>query len=92
MAVLTRLPVAAKGLGPRLVVIRSMATLIVFGPFNRVVISASERFTAMLLGRPISVGDWPAATFLPALVGNVVGGGVFVTLLHDPEARVGEER
>jgi formate/nitrite transporter FocA (FNT family) len=92
MTMLTWLLVAAEGLGPRLVVIWSMATLIVLGQFNHVVISASESFMAMLLGGPISVGDWLTANFLPALVGNVLGGVVFVTLLHYLQARVSEER
>jgi formate/nitrite transporter FocA (FNT family) len=86
MTLLTWLLVAAHGLGTRLVIIWMVATVIVLGGFNHVVISASEIFMAMLLGAPISVGDWFTANFLPALIGNVIGGVVFVTLLHYVQA------
>lgn len=41
---------------------------------------------AMLLGAPISIGDRFSANFVPALFGNVIGGVVFVTLLHYVQA------
>ena len=87
MTLLTWLLIAAHGLGPRLVIIWMVATVIVLGGFNHVVISASEIFMAMMLGAPISVGDWFMVNFVPALVGNVIGGVVFVTLLHYVQAR-----
>jgi formate/nitrite transporter FocA (FNT family) len=44
------------------------------------------------LGAPITVGEWITANFLPSLVGNLIGGLVFETLLqyvqaqyHEPE-------
>ena len=93
MTLLTWLLLAARGIGPRLVVIWAMGALIVLGRFNHVVISAAELFMAMLLGAPVGVMDWAAGNFLPALLGNVVGGTVFVTLLfyiqaqyHDADA------
>jgi formate/nitrite transporter FocA (FNT family) len=87
MTLLTWLLLAVRGLGPRLVVIWAMGTLIVLGRFNHVIISASELFMAMLLGAPISVAGWLGANFLPALIGNVVGGTVFVTLLFYIQAQ-----
>ena len=87
MTVLTWLLVAADSLGPRLLVIWVIGTLIVLGQFNHVVISAAEIFMAMLLGAPIAVGAWLGANFAPALLGNVVGGVVFVTLLHYVQAQ-----
>lgn len=90
MTLLTWLLLAAKGLGPRLVIIWSIATLIVLGQFNHVVISASEFFMAMLLGAPITVAGWLLHNFLPALAGNVIGGVVFVTLLFYVQARYHE--
>jgi len=81
MTLLTWLLVAAEGFGPRLLIIWAMASLIVLGSFNHVVISASEIFMAMLLGAPITVSDWLLRNFLPALGGNVIGGVIFVTLL-----------
>ena len=63
------------------------------GQFNHVVISAAEIFMAMLVGAPIGVGEWVRANFLPALVGNILGGLIFETLLqyvqaqyHEPDA------
>ena len=87
MTMLTWLLIAAQGLGPRLVIIWSMGTLIILGQFNHVVLSAAEIFMAMFLGAPITIGEWFGANFLPALAGNVVGGVVFVTLLHNVQAR-----
>lgn len=93
MTTLTWLLVSATGgLGPRIAVIWAMASLIVLGEFNHVIISAAEIFMAMMLGADISVADWATANFLPALVGNILGGLVFETLLqmvqvryHEPE-------
>jgi formate/nitrite transporter FocA (FNT family) len=72
---------AAGSSGPRLAIIWAMGALIVLGEFNHTIISAAEIFMALLLGAPITVGDWLVRNFLPALVGNIVGGVVFVTLL-----------
>lgn len=82
MTTLTWLLIASKGLGAQLALIWIIATTIVLGQFNHVVISASEIFMGMYLGADIAVGDWLAASFLPALAGNLVGGLVFVTLIH----------
>ncbi len=59
----------------------------VLAGFNNVVISAAQMFIAMFLGAPITVGHWLTANYLPALLGNVIGGGVFVTLLHVVQAQ-----
>ncbi len=87
MTMLTWLLVAADSLGPRLLVIWLIGTLIVLGQFNHVVISAAEFFMAILLGAPIGIGAWFTANLVPALFGNVVGGVVFVTLLHYVQAQ-----
>lgn len=90
MTILTWLLVAADALGPRLFVIWLIGTLIVLAEFNHVVISAAEIFMAMLLGAPITVGQWLGANFLPALLGNILGGVVFVTLLSYVQAQYHE--
>lgn len=91
MTTLTWLLVSAEGgLGPRIAVIWAMASLIVLGEFNHVIISAAEIFMAMLLGADITLGDWAIANFLPALVGNIIGGLVFETLLQTVQARYHE--
>ncbi len=59
----------------------------VLAGFNNVGISAAQMFIAMFLGAPITVGNWLTANFLPALLGNLFGGGVFVTLLHVVQAQ-----
>ncbi|HET7091880.1 MAG TPA: formate/nitrite transporter family protein [Thermomicrobiales bacterium] len=81
MTLLTWLLLAAGSSGPRLAIIWAMGSLIILGEFNHTIISAAEIFMALLLGAPITVGDWLVRNFLPALVGNILGGVVFVTLL-----------
>lgn len=82
MTTLTWLLIASKGLGAQLALIWIIATTIVLGQFNHVVISASEIFMGMYLGAGISVSTWLSNAFFPALAGNLVGGLVFVTLIH----------
>lgn len=90
MTMLTWLLVAAKGFGPRLFIIWAMGALIILGQFNHVVISAAESFMALFLGAPFGVWDWFSRNLIPALLGNVVGGVIFVTLLHYVQAQVHE--
>ena len=87
MTLLTWLLLAARGLGPRLVIIWAVATLIVLGQFNHVILSAAEIFIGILLGAEITVTTWALRNFLPALLGNVLGGVVFVTLLFYVQAQ-----
>lgn len=86
MTTLTWLLIGVKGISAQLAIIWVIATTIVLGQFNHVVISASEIFMGMYLGANISMGDWFTANFLPALAGNLVGGLVFVTLIHYMQA------
>ena len=88
MTILTWLLLAAEGLGPRLVIIWLIGTLLILGQFGHVVITAAEIFMAMFLGADISAGTWATGVFLPTLVGNVIGGVVFVTLLQIIQSRV----
>ena len=87
MTALAWMLIAAEGIGPRLVLIWVIAALVILAGFNNVVISAAQIFIAMFLGAPISVGDWVTKGLLPALLGNVAGGVVFVTLLHYVQAQ-----
>ncbi len=88
MTILTWLLLAAEGLGPRLVIIWLIGTLLVLGQFGHVIITAAEIFMAMFLGADISVGTWAGEVFLPTLVGNILGGVIFVTLLQIIQSRV----
>lgn len=90
MTLLTWLLLAAKGIGARLFIIWAVATLIVLARFNHTVISASEAFMALFAGADITPSQWALRNFLPALVGNVLGGTVMVTLLFYVQARFNE--
>lgn len=90
MTTLTWLLVAAVGFGPRIAMIWVIGTLIVLGQFNHVIISAAEIFMAMFLGANITVDEWLTRNFLPALIGNVIGGLVFETLLQYVQSRFHE--
>lgn len=95
MTLMTWLLLAARGSGSRMVILWAVGFLLVAGHFNHVVISASEIFLAMGLGASITVGQWLSDNLVPALLGNLVGGLVFVTLLGYVQARTlrqGEER
>ena len=87
MTLLTWLLLATTGVGPRLAIIWAIGALIVLGQFNHVIISAAEIFMAMFLGASITVSDWLLQNFLPALLGNILGGTVFVTLLFYVQAQ-----
>ncbi|HET9017916.1 MAG TPA: formate/nitrite transporter family protein [Thermomicrobiaceae bacterium] len=87
MTVLTWLVLASASAVQRLVVIWIIGFLIVAGHFNHVVISAAEIFMAIGLGAPITLGAWFERSFVPALIGNLIGGVVFVTLLGYVHAR-----
>lgn len=95
MTLLTWLLLAARRLGPSLVIIWAIGFLIEAGHFNHVVISAAVIFMAMGLGADIAAGQWLVGNFVPALLGNLAGGVVFVTVLGSIQAqaiRRGEER
>lgn len=95
MTMMTWLLLATRGAGPRMVVMWSVGFLIVAGHFNHVVISASEIFIAIALHGPITVGQWFQHNFVPAFLGNLVGGLFFVTLLGYLQAhslKHGEQR
>lgn len=81
MTTLTWLLISAKGIGSQLAIIWMIASLIVLGQFIHVVISSSEVFMGMFLGADITVMDWFLRSFLPSLVGNLLGGLIFVTLI-----------
>jgi formate/nitrite transporter FocA (FNT family) len=87
MTMLTWLLVAAESFGSRLAIIWMIGTLIVLGQFNHVIISAAEIFIAILTGADVTFRDWFVGNFIPALLGNVIGGVVFVTLLFYVQAQ-----
>jgi formate-nitrite transporter family protein len=80
MTLLTWLLLGVRSMAPRIAIIWGMGFLLSAGHFNHVVISAVEIFLGMFLGAPITVSSWWRANFVPSLLGNVLGGLVFVTL------------
>jgi len=86
MTLLTWLLIAAEGFSSKLLLIWIMGSLIVLGEFNHVVISAAEIWIGILLDADVSAPEWFLRNFLPALAGNLIGGVVFVTLLHYVQA------
>lgn len=91
MTIMTWLILAATGLGPGIAIIWMIGFLIVAAHFNHVVISAPEIFAAMFLGAPISIGNSFIGNFIPALLGSLIGGVVFVTLLGITQASMLEQ-
>jgi formate/nitrite transporter FocA (FNT family) len=87
MTILTWLLLAAEGMGPRLVIIWLIGTLIVLGEFTHVIISGAEIFMAFFLGGDVAPTSWLTGSFGPILLGNVLGGVVFVTLLQYIQAQ-----
>lgn len=87
MTILTWLLLACSSVGERLAVIWMIATLIVLGRFNHAVISACEVFMAWSVGLTPDVPRFVFGELAPAVLGNLVGGLVFVTALHYLQAR-----
>lgn len=87
MTILTWLLLAAEGVGPRLFIIWVIGTLIVLGEFAHIIISGGEVFMSLFLEGDVAIDRWLTGTFFPILFGNVLGGTIFVTLLHYVQAR-----
>lgn len=99
MTILTWLLLACTSVGQRLAVIWMIATLIILGSFNHAVISAAESFMAIDLGAPLTYWQWFTKNLIPAVLGNMTGGVLFVTALfylqsnalHPNRTLLGEE-
>lgn len=87
MTLLTWLLLAAPSFGARLVMIWMIGFLLVIGRFGHVIIASSEVFMAYALGAPVTLQGWFLHTLVPATIGNILGGVVFVTLLHYIQAQ-----
>ncbi|MGI8550557.1 MAG: formate/nitrite transporter family protein [Dehalococcoidia bacterium] len=81
MSILTWLLLACASVGQRLAIIWMVATLIILGGFNHAVISAAESFMAIDLGARLSYAQWFLHNLIPAVLGNMTGGILFVTAL-----------
>ena len=87
MTILTWLLLAAEGIGARLFIIWVVGTLIILGEFAHIIISGAEVFMGSMLGSEAGFGTWLGGSFWPILLGNIVGGVVFVTLLQYVQAQ-----
>ncbi|HVC29840.1 MAG TPA: formate/nitrite transporter family protein [Steroidobacteraceae bacterium] len=81
MTILTWLLLACETIGQRLAIIWMTGALIIVGDFNHSVISAAESFIAINLGAQLTYGQWFLHNLIPAVLGNMVGGVLFVTAL-----------
>jgi formate/nitrite transporter FocA (FNT family) len=87
MTLLTWLVVAVRSESARVLVVWAVGALLAVAHFNHVIVSATEIFMAMGVGADISFGTWALRSFLPATIGNLVGGVLLVTLLTYAQAR-----
>ncbi len=82
MTLLTWLLLSVHEFGAKIAVIFSVAFVIELHHFNHVVVSAGQIFMAIFAGAEIGFLDWLRANFVPAVLGNVVGGVGLVTGLR----------
>lgn len=83
ITLMTWLLVAAQNNVTRLYVIWCVGFLIMLNKFNHVVVNSSEILMAIFVGtETVTYGAWLQNSFVPTLLGNMVGGLVFVTLLE----------
>ena len=67
----------------RIIIIWCVGFLIMINEFNHVIVNAAEILMAKYFGAEhITYAAWLEHSFLPTLLGNMIGGLVFVTLLE----------
>lgn len=82
MTLLTWLLLSVREFGARIAIIFVVGFVIELHHFNHVIVSAGQTFIAMLSGSEITVHDWLLHNFVPAVLGNTVGGVGLVTGLR----------
>jgi formate/nitrite transporter FocA (FNT family) len=83
ITLMTWLLLTTNGTLPKMALIWCVGFLIMLNSFNHVVVNGAEILMAMLTGNElVTVDRWLARSFLPTLLGNMIGGLVFVTLLE----------
>lgn len=82
MTLLTWLLLSVHELGAKIMVIFAVGFVIELHHFNHVIVSAGQVFMAILAGENIGFLDWLSSNFLPAVLGNILGGVGLVTGLR----------
>lgn len=83
ITLMTWLLIAAQNNMTRLYVIWCVGFLIMLNKFNHVVVNSSEILMAIFVGtESVTYDAWFQNSFVPTILGNMVGGLVFVTLLE----------
>ena len=83
ITLMTWLLIAAQNNITRVCVIWCVGFLIMLNKFNHVVLNSAEIMMALFIGNDsITVSAWLQNSFIPTLLGNMIGGLVFVTLLE----------
>ncbi len=82
MTLLTWLLLSVKDFGARIAVIFLIGFVIELHHFNHVVVSAGQIFMGMFSGAEARPRDWLANNFVPAILGNMLGGVGLVTGLR----------
>ncbi len=87
VALMAWLVQATKGGAARLLIIYVVTYLLVGLQLYHCVIGSIEVLLAMFAGAPITWGRWFTAFLAPAVIGNTIGGVIFVTGLKGAQAR-----
>jgi formate/nitrite transporter FocA (FNT family) len=90
VALIAWLVESTKGSAVHFIVIYSVAYLLVGLTLVHSIIGSIEVLLGMFAGAPITWVSWFTRFLVPAVIGNVIGGVVFVTALKGFQAKVGE--
>lgn len=82
MTLLTWLMISVQEIRAKISVIFAIGFVIEIHHFNHVIVSAGQIFIAMWSGSPVSPSQWFLYSFVPAVLGNTIGGVGLVTGLR----------
>jgi formate/nitrite transporter FocA (FNT family) len=77
----------------KIAIIWCVGFMIMLNKFNHVIVNASEVLMSIFAGNPhVTYSMWIQNNFLPTILGNMIGGLVFVTLLEYIKVLYSQER
>jgi formate/nitrite transporter FocA (FNT family)/rubrerythrin len=79
---MTWLVLATKSDMTKLMAIWSCIFVMAIGSFTHVVVSTSEALLGVVYGAKVTFGQWFVRLFVPASIGNLLGGMFLIALLH----------